>query len=357
MKKFYLKKSAIVASLVALVAVVSCGVKIASVTFSSHSIQQGETVTITTTFDESGRINLAKGIRLMYGIQVPEDWSSAEPMTAKNNKYSGSTLKETVDVKTENCEEYATILEYCFPKDGYKWIAYVSTDEQDLEGEDTDNSVLKELVISTVKLKAGQKMDTYKLTIVAGCATGDLSRFLEGNAVNVNTTFGCKIDPASEEGDNVETIGAIEFWGTNEYLFNASTMSSAEYNSYRERMAVMPIKVTHKSKVGEALVDKSLPIVPKIDNLTEEIDMSVTVSVNAGIDEAVADGSKVNVVAVDGRIEVEAEGGIATVYDMTGSIIDTKVVNGAATLEARKGVCIVRVVNGARATVQKVVVK
>lgn len=142
-----------------------------------------------------------------------------------------------------------------------------------------------------------------------------------------------------------------------EYLAMVSTLKSTEIEARKLSLAnimvnglpISPMDVAHYQGKVPGEKEKEMPT---INNEVEVIE-----NTNTGGIETVVDGGKVNVVAVDGRIEVEAEGGIATVYDMTGSIIDTKVVNGAATLEARKGMCIVRVVNGAQSTVQKVIVK
>ncbi|MDE5635871.1 MAG: hypothetical protein K2I52_06160, partial [Muribaculaceae bacterium] len=65
----------------------------------------------------------------------------------------------------------------------------------------------------------------------------------------------------------------------------------------------------------------------------------------------------VNVVAVDGGVEVEAQGAVATVYSVTGTVVDSRAVNGITRLNAQRGLNIVKVQTLAGTSTSKVIVK
>lgn len=344
MKKIYLKKSAILAALAVAFIAVSCGLTFVEITFSTHEPMQGETLKIVTKYKRvEGDYTNNKNIWLYYAIRVPQDWESAEALKAwdeaivkDENTGEESTVSHT-DYEFETSKFYSTLLDEAYPREGYKWIAYQTTKQYDVNGQPTE---------ATAELKVGQTLGTYQLDIVSGSSTSSPDELLKPDGT---IDYDLAYNLLGENNVNLKDINGVKHISFQEYLLNVSTITEAEIEARK-------LSLAHIKANGYPITPLDIPnkgATPQGANM----ELTVIENTNAGIDEAVADGSKVNVVAVDGRIEVEAEGGIATVYDMTGSIIDTKVVNGAATLEARKGVCIVRVVNGARATVQKVVVK
>jgi len=95
MKKLLLpKKCWLPLALVAVLAV-GCGLKIATVEFSTHEPMQGSELTVTTSFVQEGDNN-ADNFYLLYAIRVPNDWNGTEPKI--ENQDGGQTVsvpKET----------------------------------------------------------------------------------------------------------------------------------------------------------------------------------------------------------------------------------------------------------------------
>ncbi len=337
MKKFYLKKSAIVASLVVAFIAVSCGLIITEFTIDNHTPMQGENITVTAKIERDGaEFQNNADIYLYYGVRVPNDWEVISLKVIDNQ-----LMADPKKFEFEDSKFYSKLMEVSYPREGYKWVAFQTKEKQTIAGEPTN----AELV-----LKVGQALGKYEIDVMGGSSSTEPSKMLLANGdLDYNLAF-------NNKNDN-NTIKGQLYMCFQEYLAMVSTLKSTEIEARKLSLAnimvnglpISPMDVAHYQGKVPGEKEKEMPT---INNEVEVIE-----NTNTGGIETVVDGGKVNVVAVDGRIEVEAEGGIATVYDMTGSIIDTKVVNGAATLEARKGMCIVRVVNGAQSTVQKVIVK
>ena len=142
MKKLLLpKKCWLPLALVAVLAV-GCGLKIATVEFSTHEPMQETELTVKTSFVQEGDNN-ADNFYLLYAIRVPQDWNGTELKV--ENKDGG----EPVAIPMIACASYAQFCDYCFPRDGYKWVAFQSTEARN-QGAKND---------ATVTLEAGDKLE------------------------------------------------------------------------------------------------------------------------------------------------------------------------------------------------------
>ena len=262
MKKLLLpKKCWLPLALVAVLAV-GCGLKIATVEFSTHEPMQETELTVKTTFVDANPSDNSQNPQgdyyLMYAIRVPNDWAATE-LTAKvlENDHPENVL-EMID-----CEPYAKYCQYCFPLDGYKWIAFQSKDKAH-QGHNDE---------ATIKLTVGTKLGDYRLDVMAGGWQYDPSELLnaDGN-INLANAFGQNLN--REEGKpNTDNGMAPTYFKSSEYLYNASTISQEEYQARIEAMKA------DKSGVM-TLYGLTLPVAPDIANVTNDQNMKVTVKEN-----------------------------------------------------------------------------
>lgn len=347
MKKIYLKKSAVIAAIVVAIIAVSCGLTITELTFSSHSLMQGEELTITTKFgrasSDAQQYANYNNLYLYYGVRVPEDWSTARMLTATD----AETGKEPVEFEFEDSEFYAKLLELSYPKEGYKWIGYQSKERHSVYGQPT---------VSSVTLKVGNAVGSYVVDIAAGSSQSSPAEMLD-------TEGGIIYDIAFNNNNDNNMIDGIKYITFQEYLLNAATISKEEIDS--RKLSLANIKVINKG-VEYSISPMDIANYPGMYIKPEDqgvitpmpdFNRTVDVTVNTGIDDVVNDVTGVNVIAVDGGVEIEAQGAVATVYTAQGMMVDSRAVNGVARLNAAKGLNIVKVETLAGTTVTKVLVK
>ncbi len=259
MKKLLLpKKCWLPLALVAVLAV-GCGLKIATVEFSTHEPMQGSELTVTTSFVQEGDNN-ADNFYLLYAIRVPNDWNGTELKV--ENKDGG----EPVAVPMEACASYAQFCDYCFPRDGYKWVAFKSIEARN-QGAKND---------ATVTLEVGDKLGDYNLDIVAGGWKKDPAELVKDGKINFELAFGNNLDFSSATTDEDQGAGKpATYFKSSEYLFIAGTIGNDEYEAR---------KTTIKSQTSITLYGKTLPVAPDIANFTQDQNMKVTVKANSGIE-------------------------------------------------------------------------
>ncbi len=330
MKKFYLKKSAIAAALSAvLLGVVSCGLAFTEITFSSHSVEQGKSVTITAKFERpNDEYQNNENIWVYYGVRVPEDWSTAEmPKIVDITEYNGAVLN-TEEYELEESAFYTKLMEVSYPREGYKWIGYQSKEVKSVYGQPAT---------ATLVLNAGQTLGSYEIDFIAGSSKSAPAEMLDANGdLNYEIVFSYT--------DEQKYINGQQYKVYQEYLANASTLSNDEIDA---RM----LALSHITVGG-------LPISRMdISNVNPEFDRHVDVVINTGVDDVTADVQDVEVNVVAGGIEVEAEGAVATVCNLSGAIVGSVAVNGVSHISVSNGLYVVKVQTLKHVTCTKVVVK
>ena len=220
MKKKYSSKLARMGAALCAFLLVACGLKITNVTLSANEIDAEGEVTVTTQFERADdEFDNNHGIYLLYAIRVPSDWTCAKALDAvvnHNGEENAYAFKES--------NAYATLAEFCFPKDGYKWIGFQSTDKVDLDLDKASG----ENVISNVTLKAGKTGGDFKLDIIAGSFPNDPALLLTADGkVDVNIAFGRKSDFNAADPKTLSD-GTTKVFGFSEYLVNCATITPAE---------------------------------------------------------------------------------------------------------------------------------
>lgn len=331
MKKFYLKKPALLAALSVALITVSCGLAITELTFSTHTLKQGEELTITTKFERpDDQYQNNENLYVYYAVRVPDDWDTSVMLKAKDDtEYEGQILNSQ-DIEFENSEFYSKLMELSYPRDGYKWLAYQSTKTYTISGQPAT---------AVLVLTAGNTIGTYELDVIAGSSKSSPVELLtESGEINYDLAFNYTDDNKNYKGDGTK------YNVFQEYLANASTLSDDEIES--RKFALENIKVN-----GNPISPADIP------NHNSNFNRTVEVTENAGIDDVTGDVAEVNVVAVDGGVEVEAQDAVATVYSVTGTVVDSRAVNGIARLNAQRGLNIVKVQTLAGTSTSKVIVK
>lgn len=337
MRKFYLTKTAFFAAVLVALAVVACGLKITSIQVKSN-VETGEEFDMTVNLARAeGDYQNNNGLTLYFGLRVPESWSATKLVAYDTN--SNKSEEENTFV-FEQSEGYAKVLDFCLPcKEGYKWVAFQSINSCDVESESGVKAV--------VTLKAGEALGEFAIDIVSGGSPSVSSDKLltSTGEVNINTVFGNDIKGGAAGFGGVEDATTFK---PSEYIMNFGTISKAEID---ERTAYFRSQ-GYTATVGE----HTLPLEMEVANIYENGPAKVTVTKSSGIDDINMD-SEVAVSAGADCVNVVADGVVATVYNVAGRVIDTKTVNGEATLRAEKGVCLVEVVKDGKKVVKKVVVK
>ncbi|MBD5366516.1 MAG: hypothetical protein HDR82_05845 [Bacteroides sp.] len=340
MKKNYFKVAA-AGMLVFLM--VACGLRFTDITFSSHSIEQFSNLTIDMKLERNGDYQNNDNLYLYLGARVPADWSAVEMTATDVNAIAGPGEP----IEFENSEFYAALLELSYPKDGYKWVAFQAKEiTANLSGEPLN---------ATITLKAGVSMGDYVIDLMGGASKSTPAELYSNGTINYDLAF----NNWGNNNDGLKTINGKKYVSCQEYLFNASTLSKAEIDARAESLDYIDV-LCPTDGVRYPITPSDVvnyPNKPNEDAAPDpDFDRTVKVTAAAGIDE-VYESSLIDVKAVNGGVEVTANGGVATVYDLAGCILATEYVNGTATIATRPGVCIVRVIEGNRTLVNKVIVK
>ena len=256
MKKKYSSKLAWMGAALCAFVLVACGLKITKVTLSANEIDAEGEVTVTTQFERADdEFDNNHGIYLLYAVRVPQDWTCAQALEAVVNHAGEENALAFVESKP-----YAALAEFCFPKAGYKWIGFQTTDKVDLDLDKEDG----ENIISNVTLKAGKAGGDFKLDILSGSFPQDPAVLLTADGkVDVNIAFGRKSDFAA--ADPKKLTDGTEVFGFSEYLVNASTISPAEKLAAENTLLFYTSTVDDKSypisagvDVGNALTDEEI---------------------------------------------------------------------------------------------------
>ncbi len=255
MKKLLLPNKCWMALAVVALLAVGCGLNISWIKLSSSEVAAGQELVVKANFVQEGDNNQAD-YYLLYAVRVPNDWTGAGLVVVDN------TNAEQEIVKMVDCDAYAKFCEYCFPREGYKWVAYQSEVARK-QGGNSD---------ATVKLTVGAATGDYNIDIMAGGWMYRPSELLnEDDTINLSVAFGCNNDRSdfseAKEGDKPV------YFNSSEYLFNASTISEAEYTDRIKAMRESGVEATVTVKAGK----KTLPIAPDVNNFKRDADLSVTV--------------------------------------------------------------------------------
>lgn len=263
MKKLLLsKKDALVMAVVALLAV-ACGLKITNIEFSTHEPEQGSVLTITSTQEPTDHNNQAE-YYLLYAVRVPADWSG-ENLTVTLENGSPEMIE---------CAPYAQLCQFCYPRDGYKWIGYQSVSKTQQGNK----------ITASVDLKVGEAMGNYTIDIMDGGWQKDPAELIKDGEVNLELAFGNNLDftGASTNKDDATGTPATLFH-TSEYLFNASTISKAENEARRSALS---------AAYTLSMYNYNLPIATEIANMAEGFNMNVSVKEGAGIEGVAVDAAE-----------------------------------------------------------------
>jgi len=337
MKKFYLTKTAIFASAFLALVMVACGLAITSIDVKSE-VETGEEFVMTVNLNKASADPQQWAWNtenyIYFGVRIPESWSATKLVvtdTGDNDSAENNTFS------FENSEAYAKVLEFSFPcAAGYKWAAFQSEKQYDI--------VCESGVSAAVTLVAGETLGKFNLDVVAGGSRriSPVDMLKENGEVNLNVVYGNNVDGGAALSEAKDALI------TSEYIMNFGTISN---DVIADR-----INYFKQNNVTATVAGQTLPIQPSIANIYNK-PVTVTVTKSTGI-ESVATDSSVEVNAGEGCVNVSADGVVtATVYNVAGRMIDTKVVDGEAALRAEKGVCLVEVVKAGKKIVRKVVVK
>lgn len=269
MKKFLLPKKHWLPFIFIGLMAVACGLRITKVEFSTHTPEQNSTITVTATLEANGDNNEAD-YYLLYAIRVPNDWA-------------GEGLNVTLAtgaIEMVECEAYAKFCDYCYPREGYKWVGY-----QSIKQTKQSNAIT-----AAVNLKVGEAIGNYTLDIMGGGWQKEPAELLKDGEVNVDMAFGHNLDFTGTATNKNEAAGTpATVFHSSEYLFNTSTISEAESNARKDAMLAAGRQITVE---GE-----TMPIVPDIANIAEKegdkpvIDMSVNVQEGAGVANVAVDAA------------------------------------------------------------------
>lgn len=356
MKKFFTSKKCLLMLAFAGLMSVACGLKISNITLSNAAPQQGEHITMTTNYVATSEF-VADDYYNLYAVRVPSDWE-APALTVKTYTGSGEEVVYGDEIAMISCPAYGEFLQFCFPKDGYKWIGFQSENIYKIQTS----------VESIVELVAGQEMGEYELDITVGAWKQNPStELMKDGQINYQEVFGW-----SSSKDDVQVGDGIlnPYYKSSEYLLMASSISKAEFDENVARIRAMDIRVTITNPKNPDAGPATYPVAPEIANILEKdedeaivaqgdnLKVKVVQKNTTGIVAAEADAEAVEVVAGEGCVNVAAACGVAAVYNAAGVMTDSKAIaNGSATLRAHKGVCLVQIANGAGKVVKKVVVK
>lgn len=256
MRKLLLPNKCWLALAVVALLAVGCGLNISWIKLSSNEVAAGQELVIKANFLQEGDNNQAD-YYLLYAVRVPNDWTGAGLEVVDNTDASKQEVVTMVD-----CNAYAKFCEYCFPREGYKWVAYQSEVARK-QGGNSD---------ATVKLTVGAATGDYNIDIMAGGWMYRPSELLnEDDTINLSVAFGCNNDRS--DFSETKEGGKPVYFNSSEYLFNVSTISKAEYANRIKAMRESGVEATVTVKNGT----KTLPIAPDVNNFKSDADLSVKV--------------------------------------------------------------------------------
>ena len=221
MKKKYSSKLAWIGATLCAFLLVACGLKVVDVTLSADEIEQGEEVTVTAKLMRAGGDwGNNTGIYLLYAIRVPSDWNDVETL----NVYSNGNNAENNVFTFEESSAYSALSEFCYPQEGYKWIAFQTTEAVDLKLDEDEE------LFASLKLRAGDATGEFHLDILSGSMSANLGTpsdlLKEDGSLNLALAFGQKNDGG--DADKKTLPDGTSYIGFSEYIVNASTISPAE---------------------------------------------------------------------------------------------------------------------------------
>ncbi len=262
MKKLLLNYKLTLSMAFLAIVAVACGLKFTSIEVNDKTPMQGAEVTVTAKLvnanPDDERENNKNARYLLFAVRVPEDWSGVS-VKATPDEDNGVSFNMSV------CDGYAAYCQFCFPLEGYKWIGF-QTDGMVSQGESAK---------AVAKLKVGNAMGEYDLDFATGAWSKDPAELLlENGDINLNLAFGNN-DNFSDYSENNGNFN------TSEYLLNAMTITTEEYNKRRGEMPKeYKATVTPSGKAA-----KEQPVWPDVANLTP-ITTAVTVIADpSGIEE------------------------------------------------------------------------
>lgn len=348
MKKFKNSKIVLFSSIACVMLLMACGLKIKSVTLSANQIDPEGEVTMTTTIVRAdGEYDNYKNLYLFYAVRVPEDWSAASELKV-TDYYMMDGNQNSKEFTFQDSPAYKALCEFTFPKEGYKWIAFQTTDLVDELNASEDEY---DRIVAELTLKAGIAVGNYDLDIASGSFYKDPSVLLNADgSVNLDEAFGLKSDRTKADSKKT-SASQTEVYSFSEYLMNATTISPTELAEREE--ALLSYSVTHDGT--------TYPISPvDIGNKLSDEDLSglqLNVRVGGGTAVETVNADEVSVKAQGGKIVVTASDAVATVYNAAGAKVASCAVKGQAVLEAQKGVNVVEVCCGGKKVVKKFMAK
>lgn len=328
---FTVKKSLWLMAFVALL-ITSC-FKLTSVVLSTNQIEQFETMTVTSTVVNAHFGAIDNDAFGLYGIRIPADWK-VENVTAVN-KYGN----ETVEFTGTPCDFYAALLQHCYPRDGYKWVAYQTeyVKYKLAQFEDGTESTADNVVV-TATLKAGETLGDYSFDVVMGSSTK--SQLEDNYSVNEDGSY----DFSRTLNDFEEKEGGVIEYKKKpiDNLLETGTISDLERFVQNQELA----KNDEYPGIANPITDQQLNV-SVIRNTTSLEEAA------AGDLHIIGDRGGIRVILQDAADNAEV-----AIYNVEGKMVDSKVVAGSeALLKAAKGTCIVKVVKGDKKIVKKIFVK
>lgn len=326
---FTSKKSLWLVAFVALL-VTSC-FKLTSVVLSTNQIEQFKTMTVTSTVVNAHFGAIDNDAFGLYGIRIPSDWNVEN--VAAVNKYGN----EKVEFAGTPCDFYAALLQHCYPREGYKWVAYQTEYvKYKLAQFENGQESTADNVVVTATLRAGDKLGEYSVDVVMGSSTK--SKLEDNYSVNEDGSYNF----SRTLNDFEEKDGVIEYKKKPiDNLLETGTISDLERYVQNQEL----------SKNEEY---------PGIANPIADQELNVSVIQNTTGVEQVSD-SDLRIVGDRGGIRVvleSADDAEVAIYNVEGKMVDSKVMaGGEALLKAAKGSCIVKVVKGDKKIVKKIFVK
>lgn len=249
MKHFFTKKPLLLLSLLAVLAG-ACGYAVLTdAAFSDKNLKSSQSTILKNTFSFNG--DWEGQFHLMYGVRVPESWTAAGVTAFIDRENEGSD----VAVGLKPCSDYALLLQTFFPKEGYKWVGFISeTQEKPFSKGSQEIKAEAELIAPFLN---GENAETYGPfdVIVGGTTAGSDFGFIKvvgewpftSKEINFDETFGKTYDgkplnPVTKviNGESYEGLETTEFY------FSSGTISDEEKAAVLERWLATTITVAEK---------------------------------------------------------------------------------------------------------------
>lgn len=292
MKKFFLPKTSILLLVVAACCFVACHFHITIVDISDENPEPGAEITVTAGFMADNSELYGKDCFHLYAIRVPVDWTGERLKLYEYCMAHPDDEEEQASPEMVECDAYAELCEYVFPREGYKWIAYQSRSASEYFTTGT----------AEVLLKVGSQIGDYDLDIMLGGMVGDPSELVRDGKINLEVAFGVRFNPQERSSafSNASKDNAATCYYSSEGLFEACTLSTAEVDNRQD--ALSDVKITCDGV--------TLPISPYVYSCTDHHN-GVRVKANSAIEtiEAV-EGGETEYFNLNGVKVVNPESGI-----------------------------------------------